>query len=665
MTASLSSAHAAQVQLNFPTAAYGTAALVNPGQEPGQASPSDLPDGLPTRGSDILMDALQQLADAQPSYLEAEEFYDGEASELFATDKVAQLLAKAGVNSIEDLNYAAVPVDAITEKLQIRAVTCSAGDEDQGEQVAGPRTISDGPDGPVEPDERKRRAERAQEVIDELRKRNQLDDEEDGLHLDTSKHGDCYLFVWPVTELVEPNEEQVEQRETDEAPTSKVVSVDMFVNMATTCRAFYDAENPLRMTHLVKQWVWADPDSGENRVRATLYFPSRVERWVTKLKNAQDSGDIKDPRAWEPYIPDGSEWPAPNPTGRVPFFHFRTARTYGRPEHKPAYGAQRLIYKLVSAHAVTIDYQSFPQRYALTNPKADEVLSNLIDPDFPEDEDDDPEGDGRSQLRADPSAVWKLPGISSVGQFAPADPQVFLSPLDRYIRSIAELCGIPLHRFAGFTSPPSGEALRVANEPLNDKASKRMRSYGAVWADAYEFALQLMGIEEVTVSVQWRPIQQAAGADDWTVVAAKINNGVPVLQALMEAGYPQDEVEKWLSDETGADLVRRVALLNAIGTAVQTLGAGVSLGVVSAEQVGGVIARVLGAAGEDLPLLEEPVELHPAQAQQQMELQNQMRGQQMNETMATQPGTDEQGRPTPPMQLPPMPEPPAPVRVGD
>lgn len=662
MTTALTPAHVAQLQLNLPTSAYGAPALVNPGQEPGQPGAPDLL--LPTRGSLTLMAALRELQEAQPSYALAEQFYDGQIGELFATDKVAQLLARAGVNSIEDLNYAAVPVDAIVEKLIIRAVTCAAGNDTEP-AGGGPRTISDGPDEP-QIDERKSRTEQAQEVLDELRSRNQLDDEEDELHLNVSKHGDCYLFVWPVYELDDrPDEDDPELDDDDEAQPAqgRPVAVDMFVNGANCTRAFYDAENPLRMSHVVKQWDWIDPGTDEQRVRATLYFPDRIERWVTKPRGDSEAGNVEDPKAWQPFAPDGV-WPLPNPTGRLPFFHFRNGRPHGKPEHQPAYGAQRLVNKLISAHAVTIDYQSFPQRYALTNPKADEVLSNLIDPDFPEDADDDPEGDGHSQLRADPSAVWKLPGISSVGQFSPADPQVFLSPLDRYIRSISELCGIPVHRFSGFTQPPSGEALRVANEPLNDKSSRRQKSYGAVWADAYEYALEMLGYDDITVSVQWKPVEQAIGSDDWGIVAAKIANGVPVKQALMEAGYPLDEVEKWLSDETGANLIQRVALLNSIGTAVQTLGAGVGLGVVSPEQVGNIISRVLGAAGEDLPLLEEPVQLHPAMAQQQMDLQNTMRNRQLADHIAGQPGADERGNPRPAPNLPPMPQPPPPVEVG-
>lgn len=657
----------AQGIYQLPSSAFGTPALVNPGQEPGQLDPPTGA-GLPSKGSNVLMDALAALDEALPRYLEAESFYDGDAGDLFATEKVQQLLAKSGVYEVEDFNYARVPVDALVDKLQIRAVVVSAGDDTDDEDDPGSADDSIGTSGapPASESDKKRIAERAQEALDELRKRNQLAEEELELLLSASKHGDSYLFVWPVVEADDEDEEAFEQGvELDEGHPGRVVSCDILVNSATVARVFYDPENPLRPTHVIKRWEWLDPDLDVHRHRATLYFKDRIERWVTR-----PDGDPKRSEDWLPYEVAGVAWPAPNPTGRLPFFHVRTSRTYGRPEHASAYGPQRLINKLVSAHAVTIDYQSFPQRYALSNPKADDILQNMIDPDFPEDEDDDPEGRGVSPLRADPSAVWKLPGISSVGQFQPADPQVFLAPLDRYIRAMAELTGTPLDRFTGYGTPPSGESRRWANYPLNEKAKLRQQRHGAVLSAAYEFALELLGFKDVTVAIQWAPVDVASGTEDWGIVAAKITNGVPVKQALVEAGYPEDDVDSWLNDETGADLMRRVALLNQIGTAVQTLGAGVGLGVVSAPQVGDIIARILGATAEELPDLDRPVELHPAQQQMLAQVQQQQRNAQLSEHDRQNPspvGPDKEGNvyeAPKPADLPPPPPPVPPVRVG-
>lgn len=671
-----SPAHLAQAVYQLPTSAFGTPALKNPGPEFTIGPDRDSDEEGPFAGaSALLMRSIAELDDARPGYVIADQMYDGEVEEVFLSPQLATLLAKSGVNNVEDLNYAKVPVDTIAEKLQIRNITAAAGDE------------SDSKDDPVpgeDPDldydakdsqraktgdaTRKKLAEQAQELIDQIRKRNQMAAEEPELMLKSSKYGEAYLFVWPVVAAPDDDPEVYEGAvPMDPEQQQRVVGVDMFVNSPYICRAFYDVENPLRMTHVLKSWDWFDEDNDTERRRATLYFKDRIERWVVKLGG--DSGRRED---WEHYVdPEDpeAEWPTPNPTGRIPFFHLRNSRTYGKPEHRSAYGPQRLINKLVIAHGSTIDFQSFPQRYYLVDPRADDSMMNLVDADNPEDDDDDPEGDGRSQLRADPAAVWKM-RASSVGQFQPADPQVFMAPLDRYIKSISELCGIPLDRFVGYTTPPSGESRKAANEPLYEKAGARQDTYGPTIADAYEFALELLGMSDVTVTVKWKPLQVAVGIEDWTIIKAKIDSGVPVRQALIEAGYPEDEVDLWLTDQTGADLVRRVALLNSIGTAIQAMSAGVATGMVSPEQAGEILAKILGAVGEDLPELPEPVDLHPIMAQQQLGLQKEQRSQQMAEHIATappQPQFDPEGKPIdpgPPRELPPMPAPPPPVKVG-
>jgi hypothetical protein len=590
-----SPARTAQLVYNLPSSAFnepgpksaGSGGVILGLDDTGPTNPE-----LPRKGSDELMAALKALEAAQGAYRIADSFYDGMAGELHTSPRIAELLAKAGASEIEDFNYAAVPVDSVADNLIVRAVTASTGV--QAEQ----KTVT-----PASPPEVDRLMLRAQEAVDDLRTDNELDAEEAVLHLEASKHGDAYLFVWPRTQEATGDEDDRDELDLQDAPfPGRVVGVDMWVNTADTVRAFYDTENPLLCTHVIKSWEWS-----EGRTRATLYYPDRIERWVSD----KDEDKAK-PEAWKPYLPDEeSDWPLPNPTGRIPFFHFRNQRPYGRPEHLRAYGPQRLVNKLIIAHMGMIDYQTFPQRYILLNPKTEDALMNLVDPDYPEDEDVDVEGDGHSQFRADPAAIWRIPGGSGVGQFPPAEPGVILEPLDRYIRSMAELTKTPLDEFVGYGQALSGEARKMGRKPLTDKLRNRAKSYGAVWQDAYEFALELMQFADVTVNVEWAPFETASGLEDWNVIATKIVQGVPVSQALQEAGYERDMVEGWLSDETGADLNRRVMLLNSIGTAVQTLGAGVGLGVVSAPQVADIISRILGLTGEALPMLETPVEIQP------------------------------------------------------
>jgi len=259
-----------------------------------------------------------------------------------------------------------------------------------------------------------------------------------------------------------------------------------------------------------------------------------------------------------------------------PWFHLRNFRPYGRPEHRNAYGPQQLIHKLIEAQAATIDFQTFPQRYLLMDPKADDFLQNLTDPFNSEDDAEDPEDPGNvTQLRGDPAAIWKLFGARDAGEFSVANPENFLNPVDRYIRMMSETTSTPIYEF-GMSEPPSGEALRIAREPLYAKVADRQAAYGPVESDAFEFAFQA---------------KQAAG--------------VPMIEALVEAGYPREQVETWFTGEHAetVDIQRRVDMLATIATAVQGLGAAIALGAVDQSAVKALVARILGdlsPAGFDL-----------------------------------------------------------------
>lgn len=548
-----------------------------------------------------LLDGRKSLTTAIPGYVQAEEFYDGEVGETFASPKVRQLLAKAGTEVINDFNYAHIPVDTITDKLKIHAVTAITGEQDGT------------------PDEQD---ELVQQALDHILKRNQMDLVFTDLHKAASKLGDSYLLIWPVlVDEDEPddNEDDEEPATVDDAITdgdltpdlSGVEDVDIRLCSPLTTRAIYDPEDTRVIRYVVRMWEIPDPENPKRRlVRVNLFYRDRVERWVTIPGKKGDN-----PRDWEPYTADGRPETLPNPTGRIPFFHYRNEAPYGRPEHRNAYGPQQVLNKLVGAHGGTIDFQTFPQRYALVDPKADQVLGNLVDPDYPEDEDDDPESEqNASVLKADPSAVWKLFGVTQTGQYAVADPDVFLKPYDRYVRAMSEVTGIPLYRFgSGLGQVPSGAALDIANEPLNNMVLDRRMRYEATHKDALEFALFLLGFDSATVLIAWAPLKAARDGDAWQVVGLKIQNGVPPRHALVEAGYMPDEVDKWLNEPGNIDMIRRVALLTSFADAAQKLGAAAGLRVVSLDAAAKLIAAMLAPVvdGTDAEELEDEEQFAP------------------------------------------------------
>lgn len=500
-------------------------------------------------GTADLINAYAELCDARPDYAKAEAYFDGDVDEVFASDKVARMLAKSNLDELDEVNFARIPVTAVTNRLSVTAITADN--------------------------------EQADTEIADLIKRNQLDEELPALHVRACSLGDAYMMVWP---------------ELDEQ--GGVTAVDMFVNGPGTVRVIYDDENPLRKKLAIKSWTIGS--GKDQQIRADLWHrpqpgeeDGRIERWVWKGKHTGKQNK------WEPYTGDGQDSVLPNPWGEIPFFHYRTARPYGRPEHYAAYGPQAIINKLVVSHAATVDYQSLPQRYGLIDPTLDQSgQQSDFDPDHPEDLAGDPESPlNDSQLRNDPGEFWQLQGYRSVGQFEAANPDIYMRPFDRYIKAMAQVTDTPMHIFDSTGDRISGESRREANAPLIAKVQARQRSFGATHQDAFEFALRLLGYDDLTVKVAWMPAEQVNDAEGWTTIKAKIDAGVPRERALIEAGYAPEIVTGWLANlDDDAELQRRVELLATLGDAVQKLGSGVALGAVTQEQVATILDGVLAAA---------------------------------------------------------------------
>ncbi|MGY0062836.1 phage portal protein [Streptomyces sp. LZ34] len=485
--------------------------------------------------------AYAELCAARPEYAKAEAYFDGDVDEIFASDKVARMLAKSNLDELDKVNFARIPVTAVTNRLHVTAIT--SGDDDMDAEIT------------------------------ELIKRNELEEELPGLHVRACSLGDAYLMVWP-----------------EHDDHGDVVGVNMFVNSPGTVRVIYDEEHPLRKKLAVKSWCVG---AGKDRlIRVDLWYPDHVERWAWngKHNSRQDK--------WEHYTADGQDWKLDNPWGVIPFFHYRTDRPYGRPEHYAAYGPQAIINKLVVSHAATVDWQSLPQRYGLIDPTVDQSgMQSDFDPDSPEDAEGDPESPlNPSQLRNDPGEMWLLQGLKGVGQFEAADPDVYMRPFDRYIKAMAQVTDTPMHIFDSTGDRISGESRREANAPLIAKAQARQRSFGATHAAAFAFALRLLGYDDAIVKVAWMPAEQVNDAEGWATIRAKIDAGVPRERALIEAGYAPEIVEAWLTNlDDDAELQRRVELLATLGDAIQKLGAGAALGAVSEEQIAALLDGVLAA----------------------------------------------------------------------
>jgi hypothetical protein len=492
--------------------------------------------------SDLLA-GLAELSENAAAYVRADQYYTGEIDEVMSTDSaLTRKLAQTGRRY--RINMAKTPVNVVADRLEIAAVTVP-GDEPTTKLL--------------------------QTAVWDA---NGLLLESPGANRKACKYGDGYLFVW-----------EGEQDGT----------VDVFFNSPVSMRLVYDPENPRRKLFAIKRWKQVD-----NRLRATLYYADRIERYVTR---AATSGERDED--WEEFREsDGDQWPIPNPHGAVPVFHLRTDSPYGVPLHHDAYGPQDALNKLVITMMSATDYAGFPLRYALVDGDAAVNGNSPTQPVWGDDAEATESDQGKTELPTGPGHVWLAQGLKGVGQLDPADPKHFLDPAEFFIRAMAQVTNTPLHFFDPGGDQPSGESRRTAEGSMVKLIRYIQMRFASTWSEALSFALAILGKKGAKVDVRWSPAVSTDDKDAWETAQLKIDAGVPVRQVLLEQGYAVEQVDEWIRMNGEDNLKQRVALLAELGKAVQALGSGIALGAVSEESVQAAVSALLDPATTGEPAAE-------------------------------------------------------------
>jgi len=480
-----------------------------------------------------LMRAVDEIREHAEDYRLAEQYYEGTVGELFCSPVVRRALR--GSLGGWDINLARRPVDAVLDRIKILAISVP------GNEAA------------------------TRQLVDTVWTPNRMDRYSKVVHWAALTYGDAYLIVWP-------GEEDG--------------TVDMFYNSPVTTRMFYSEENPRIKDYAAK--VWMEGYGDQEYCRVNLYYADRIEKWASKpgTKGCEES-------EFDIYGEETDAWPIVNPYGQVPVFHFRTAEPYGNPEHRGAFGPQNAITKLSSTLMATVDFQGFPQRYALVSAADASKLVAWDDDDgfAPNSEDSD--------LEAGPGKVWQLPDTVKVGQFDPANVAAFLDPLRFYARAMSTATATPLRFFEPSGDVPSGEALRADDAPLAHRIIDREAFFAEEWSESTRFASLTTGSALPQVDIQWAPVQTVDDQEGWQTALLKIQAGVPARQVLTETGYLSDLVEGWMAGSEKSNLDSRVDVLIKIGQAMQLLGSSVQLGSLDKPQVDAIIAQVLGEVIQD------------------------------------------------------------------
>lgn len=320
--------------------------------------------------------------------------------------------------------------------------------------------------------------------------------------------GDAYMIVWPDTSG----------------------SAVMYPNAAASVTVTYDEEQPGKIVRAAKYWRCAD-----KRIRLNLFYPDRIEKFVSK---DQPEGLLPTADNFTPIA--GSRNPnssssVPNPYGVVLVFHFANnvgIGAFGRSELDAAIPIQDALNKSMLDMLVAMEYSAFRQRWAAG-------IEIEIDND----------GKVVPPFAAGVDHLWVTQNADATfGDFATANLEQFLKVKDSFRGDIASVTGTPLHYFmqSQTRNTSSGEALRKAETRFIAKIRDRQESFGQVWADAMQFALEIEGKGRgVQLATDWEDPTPMSDKEILENILLKKQIGLPVEQALIEAGYGEADV-KWM-----------------------------------------------------------------------------------------------------------------------
>ena len=439
-------------------------------------------------------------------YAKSERYYGGNHDLAFATDKFRN--AFGSLFREFALNLCPAVCEAVRDKLRV----VGFGVDNAGTQAASLRVSEE-------------QAAGVRSDINRIWNANRMRIRSGEVHKEALICGDAYMIVWP------------------DAAGNAV----MYPNRAANVTVTYDDEHPGKISRAAKYWRGAD-----KRVRLNLFYPDRIEKYVSKeaseasLVNAAEFVPVGTQAASlrvsnNREVRDRSDSQAgslrsgvvPNPYGIVPAFHFANNAgigAFGRSELDAAIPIQDGLNKSMLDMLVAMEYSAFRQRWAAG-------IEIEIDND----------GKVVPPFTAGIDHLWISQNADATfGDFATANLEQFLKVKDSFRGDIASVTGTPLHYFmqSQTRNTASGEALRKAETRFIAKVRDRQESFGQIWADAMQFALTIEGKGSgVQLITDWEDPAPMSDKEFLENILLKKQIGLPVEQALIEAGYGEADVK--------------------------------------------------------------------------------------------------------------------------
>lgn len=430
--------------------------------------------------------------------------YDrGDHRLLFATDKFlnafGSLFREFADNMCDDV------VDALTDRLQINGLASKDG---------APEPDPENPDAPPGVDAL---GEMAAEWWETVNGESRLG----GVHRNGVREGDGFLLVQQGMDGVAQPWKQRPER------------------MAVR----YSQDTPDQIELAAK--VWRDG----KRWRANLFYPDGlVERYGTQ--GLSSNGAMPQFRAFRPLsaqdahvMAAGAESYQDDSGEGMPVFHYPNGEVseYGVSVVGKIIPMQDALNKSVADMLVAMEYHAYPQRWAT----GVQVEYNPVT------------GEERQPFEAGEGRVWRVGAKdAALGQFDPAGMEGFLKVQDSFRLEIGRKGSLAPHALnlqSQQGTPPTGISLLVTEGRTIKWAGDRQRDWGATDRRMAAYCLNMttpgLGVDSRDLAVNWAP---AATRDMLALLeelAGKVDLGLPKRQALIEAGYDAQDVDKWLADK--------------------------------------------------------------------------------------------------------------------
>lgn len=439
---------------------------------------------------DDLKWAIDERARRDAQYALFEDYYEGRHRLDFVPSdfrrEFADLLRGAR------LNMCPAVVSAVKDRLKLTALTADEPDAPAGRE-GGAETPPNG------------EAETVADVVSAIWRRNRVDSRAGTVHREALTTGDAFVIV-------------------GENPEGEVT---LYPNRARLIVARYSEDDPDRMLFAAKFWQLDD-----KRVRATLYYPDRIEKYVTRGK--KQGGDYK-ASEFVPYESETEQAAMLNPYDEVPVFHFSC-----QSELSDVIPVQNALNKTVRDMLIGGEMHALPQRWATG-------LEIRFDSQT-----------GRPVNDWTPGDFWATQKENAqFGQLPAADLKQLQEVKEGYKADIATASGVPLHYFnPQGGNVPSGEALKTLEFRLTSKVSDHRTNFGASWEACFRYALKVAGREEVELDAVWAETAPRDDTAHQTRVIERMDKGlISKRQAQREIDYTDEEIERMAREQSEVEVV--------------------------------------------------------------------------------------------------------------